>query len=327
MRNVCTIIIINWNSWRLLEDCLEALCRQTFPHFQVVVADNSCDGPIPAAISSRFTGVTIIQNRHNYGFAAGNNRVLFDLVNTKWTVCLNPDTQPDPQWLEQLVESAEQNPEFTFFGSRLYFLDNHQFIDGDGDRYHISGMAWRDAHGWPRRRRPSLASREVFSPCAAAAMYRTDILKELGAFDEDYFCYFEDVDLGFRLQLAGHRCLQVPSAVVYHKGSATSGGPKNDFAVYHGHRNLIWTFFKNMPGVLLWLFLPLHLALNLATLVFFTLRGQGRIILKAKIDALKGLPKVLKKRKAAKRYKTGSTAKVLKLMDKRIYPIRRPIRD
>ena len=79
----------------------------------------------------------------------------------------------------------------------------------------------------------------------------------------------EDVDLGFRLRLAGHRCLYVPKSVVHHVGSGTTGGKNSDFSVYHGHRNLVWTYVKNMPGVLFWIFLPLHLAMNLVVLAVF----------------------------------------------------------
>jgi GT2 family glycosyltransferase len=91
---------------------------------------------------------------------------------------------------------------------------------------------------------------EIFSPCAAAALYRRSALLEVGGFDEDFFCYVEDVDLGFRLRLAGYRCLYVPLSVAHHIGSGTTGGKNSDFSVYHGHRNLVWAFVKNMPGVL-----------------------------------------------------------------------------
>ena len=90
--------------------------------------------------------------------------------------------------------------------------------------------------------------REVFSPCAAAALYRRSALVEIGGFDDDFFCYSEDVDLGFRLMLAGHSCLYVPTSVTHHVGSGTTGGQNSDFAVYHGHRNLVWTYVKDMPG-------------------------------------------------------------------------------
>jgi len=96
---------------------------------------------------------------------------------------------------------------------------------------------------------------ETFSPCAAAALYRASALREAGPFDADYFCYSEDVDLGFRLRLLGYTCWYAPDSVAHHVGSAITGG-RSDFTMYHGVRNGIWTYVKDMPGVLAWLCLP-----------------------------------------------------------------------
>ena len=161
------------------------------------------------------------------------------------------------------------------------------------------GRAWRNGHrvlstDWPA------ADVEVFAPCAAAALYRRAAFEEVGGFDEQYFCYFEDVDLAFRLRLRGYRCLYVHSASVRHVGSALSGYRSN-FAVYHGERNAVWTFVKDMPGLLLWLYLPHHIALNLAALLFYPWRGQGKVVFRAKRDAILGLPSVLRRRKLVQR--------------------------
>jgi GT2 family glycosyltransferase len=144
------------------------------------------------------------------------------------------------------------------------------------------------------------ADAEVFAPCAAAALYRREAFEEVDGFDEQFFCYFEDVDLGFRLRLRGYRCLYVHAAVVRHVSSALSGYRSN-FAVYHGERNSVWTFVKNMPGPLLWMYLPQHLALNVAALLFYPWRGQGRVALKAKLDALRGLPSMIRRRRRVQR--------------------------
>jgi GT2 family glycosyltransferase len=130
----------------------------------------------------------------------------------------------------------------------------------------------------------------VFAPCAAAALYRRDVLLEVSGFDESYFAYLEDVDLGFRLRLAGYRCLYVPDAVVRHVGSATTGGQHSDFSVYHGHRNLV--------------------------IVYFSLRGQGRVILKAKWDAIKGLPRILRERRRVQKNRRISSWELRRVMTK-----------
>ena len=138
---------------------------------------------------------------------------------------------------------------------------------------------------------------EVFSACAAAAMYRTSTVLEAGGFDEDFFCYVEDVDLGFRLRLRGERCLLVPDAVVTHAGGAASGGQRSRFATYHGHRNLVWCFIKNMPTSLLILSLPLHLLMTLILVIRLCFHGQLATILASKRDALKLIPAMWRKRR------------------------------
>ena len=172
--------------------------------------------------------------------------------------------------------------------------DNQQLVDGAGDVLHLSGIPRRRYHGY-RLNSLSLRSEEVFSPCGGAALYDVAAFKNAGGFDERYFMYVEDIDLGFRLQLAGYRCLFVPEARVHHIGSATTGR-ESAFSVYHGHRNLVWNYFKNMPLGLLLLGLPLHLIATLLLLVTAFRRGQGTTMLKAKRDALLGLPDYLRER-------------------------------
>jgi GT2 family glycosyltransferase len=108
----------------------------------------------------------------------------------------------------------------------------------------------------------------------------------------------------------------VPDAVVRHVGSATTGGQHSDFSVYHGHRNLVWTYFKNMPWPLFWLYLPQHLLLNLVSIVYFSLRGQGRVILKAKWDAIKGLPRILRERRRVQKNRRISSWELRRVMTK-----------
>ena len=147
-------------------------------------------------------------------------------------------------------------------------------------------------------------------------MYRREVFKKAGGFDEDFFCYLEDVDLGFRLQLMGYPCLLVTAATVHHLGSATAGGQHSDFATYYGHRNLTWCFVKNMPGALFWWLLPLHLAMNLIGSCVVASRGQGMTFLKAKRDALTGLPAMWRKRAQVQAMRTVSLCAIWHMLDK-----------
>jgi len=178
----CSILIVNWNSWDLLARCLGAISRQSYTDYRVFVADNASDQPPPDEIFSLMPGMVFVQNERNDGFAKANNDLLEQATDSKWVVLLNPDAFPEPDWLEQLLKAASDYPEYQSFASRLIQADNSALLDGEGDCYHISGVAWRKGFG--KQAGNSLVPTEVFSPCAAAAMYRTDILLEVGGFDE-----------------------------------------------------------------------------------------------------------------------------------------------
>jgi GT2 family glycosyltransferase len=212
-----------------------------------------------------------------------------------WVALLNPDAFPHPRWLECLMAAAKQHPEAASFGSRILLAGDPSRFDGVGELYHVSGSHWRAATHKPAAG-SFLKSQEIFWACAAAALYRRDAFLQVGGFDDSYFCYVEDVDLAFRLQLAGWSCRYVPEAVVEHVGSA-SAGRHSDFQVYHGQRNVVWTWFKNMPAPLLWWYLPQHLVWNLAACGRYLARGQGHVVCKSKLDALRGLPAIWRKRR------------------------------
>jgi len=276
--------------------------KQSTPPERIIVVDNSDRGELCCLDASR---VQVLRASGNIGFAAGNNLGLAN-ANSEFIALLNPDAFPEPDWLGNLLKAAKANPRCAAFGNVQLLDKNPELLDGIGDSYHPSGIFRREGHGRRRDEYSELHSREIFSPCAAAALYRRDALVAAGGFDEDFFCYGEDVDLGFRLRLAGWKSMLVPDAVVRHVGSASSGGQRSEFASYHGHRNMVWVYVKNMPGVLFWLFLPLHILANLASGIVLTLRGQGKIAWRAKRDAIKGIPAMWKKRQAIQSKRVAS---------------------
>jgi GT2 family glycosyltransferase len=288
------VAIVTRDAGSLIGEALDHLSRQTLAPARAIVVDNaSSDGSLDG-LEKRYPTVELVRLDRNVGFAAANNIAARKADGCDWIALLNPDAFPAPTWLEELARAAETHPEYTFFASRLN-LAGSQALDGRGDSYHVSGWAWQRDHGRPQGEVDEGAPEEVFSPCAAAALYRRDAFLEAGGFDERFFCYAEDTDLSFRLRLAGHRCLYVPQAVVEHVGSATTGR-ESDFGIYHAHRNLVWTYAKDMPAPLVWLYLPQHLLMNLLAVVWFSSRGHPRAILRAKLDALRGLRGALAQR-------------------------------
>jgi GT2 family glycosyltransferase len=313
-----SVIVVSFNAQQTLSRCLAALRAQSLQAARVIVIDNaSTDGAIERAreLFPEFEYVCLLENT---GFAAANNRAI-ERCDSEFVALLNPDAFPEPAWLEELVKAAKQTPGAASFGSCQLMAGDTNMIDGVEDVCHISGLVWRGGHGRSRNDNDCTA-REIFSPCAAAALYRRQAIQAVGGFDEDFFCYVEDVDLGFRLRLSGWQSWYVPAAVVRHVGSATTGGAHSSFAVYHGHRNLVWLFVKNMPGYLFWIFLPLHLALNFFSVFWFIFRGQAGTILKAKWDAILGLPMTWRKRAIVQNQRRVPASILLAALNKSLIP-------
>ena len=186
----------------------------------------------------------------------------------------------EPDWLETLVAAARHTGAESIASLQLT-ADDPQILDGAGDMMSAVGVAWRGGYQQPRALAPK-APVEVFAPCAAAALYRRDAFEAVGGFDARFFCYHEDVDLGFRLRLRGGRCVLEPRAVVRHVGSASSGAISG-FAEYHGMRNRLWTFARDMPGPVMLLALPCHLLV----LVFLLVRPQPAVMRSARLRGLR----------------------------------------
>jgi GT2 family glycosyltransferase len=310
-----SIVIVTWNSGKHLPRCLDCLARQALQDFEIVLIDNGSSDNSIAGLEEQYPhlGLRVERLAKNIGFAAGNNRGA-QLARGKWLVLLNADAFPEPDWLAELITASTANPEFSSFSSRQLQASNPSILDGTGDAYHVSGLAWRLGLGYPADTH-GLEKAEIFSPCAAAAMYLREAFLDVGGFDEDFFSYFEDVDLGFRLQLRGYRCLYLPHAVVHHVGSSTFG-ERSDFAFYHSHRNLVWTYVKNMPSGMFWLYLPEHLVANMIYVVYYALRGRGKVLIKAKYDAVRGLSAARKKRDTIQKRNKAASSDLVKRMER-----------
>ena len=309
------VVIVNYNGGPMLTECVQSVLASR-ASATVYVSDNGSQDDSIARLRASVGDhprVNVIRHGRNLGFAAGNNAV-FALCRTDYVLCLNPDATLSENALENLLRTAERETQFACFAARMIQKEHPDVLDGAGDAYHVSGLVWRRGHGASAAASMHSTPREVFSACAAAALYRREAIEAVGGFDEDYFCYVEDVDLGFRLRLSGYRCLYVPDAVVYHVGSASTG-KESDFVVYHGHRNLVWTYVKNMPAVLFWLYLPLHIAANLAMVARYGFKSRWRVILAAKRDALKGLPGMWRKRRALQARRVARASALRKVME------------
>jgi GT2 family glycosyltransferase len=306
------VIIVNWNGKSYIGECLEALRHQDYPNFTVMFLDNaSSDGSVDF-VRSNFPEVQIIRLDQNLGFAKANNLAL-EAIAVPYVALLNNDTVVDPGWLESLVQALDENPAAGSAASRMLLYDQPHITDRAGDIYCRSGTAMLRGRGEPA----DAYNRQgwVFGACAGAALYRTGMLKDIGLFDEDFFLLYEDVDLSFRAQLQGYKCLYVPEAVVYHHGSKTIGDD-SPTSIFYSHRNLEWVYIQNMPAMLIWKSMALHLLYNLAAFSFFSYRGHMRTFLKAKISAIKRMKSALRKRRQVLARKVVSDDYLWQMMEK-----------
>ena len=305
------VVVVNWNAGDYLKKCLQCLKAQTLSPTRVIVVDNASTDGSAEGLKEGFEGFEIIRLKENTGFAFANNLAVKMAENCDWIAFLNPDAFAAPDWLEKMAEAAEKLPEYTSFGSHMLRYESDK-MDGTADVYHVCGSAWRRDYGILSTS-ISRKTEEIFSPCAAASFVRKDHFEEIGGFDENFFAYFEDVDLGFRFQLKGYRSLYVSNAVVEHVGSATTSR-YSDFAIYHGQRNLVWSYIRNMP--MFWYYLPQHILFNLAALIWFTWKGKPGPIFKAKWHALKELGRVWALRQKTQEERSEETLVILDKMSK-----------
>ncbi|MGH3089979.1 MAG: glycosyltransferase family 2 protein, partial [Rubrobacteraceae bacterium] len=307
-----SVVIPNWNTLRFLDMCLSSLRKQTFRNFETILADSGSTDDSLAFAAEHFPEVKTIALGENRGFAAAANAGIRasagDLV-----VLLNNDTEQEENWLESLVRAAEECPEAGFFACKMVRFDDRRFLDGAGDALRLSGLPYRLGHG-ERDRGQFDDFFYVFGACGGAAMYRREMLDEVGLFDEDFESYCEDADLSFRAQLAGFRCLYVPDPVVYHVGGGATGGKRSETATRLGTRNSLSLLIKDLPTSAFPHVLPFFVLGQLARLLTAAATGVLRAHLRGIREAVEMLPVMLKKRRKVQSSRKVSDASTRRLL-------------
>lgn len=239
-----SVVIANWNGKDYLEECLESLKKQTYPFLEIIVVDNGSSDGSREFIKANFPKIEVIKNKTNRGFAQANNLGIIT-ARGEYVATLNNDTVAEPDWIENLMEVAQKRKDIAMFASKILSYHQRGIIDSCGIILYLDGIG--RCRGYLERDGKKFdQEEEVLMPTACAALYRKDILIQAGLFDEDYFAYCEDIDLGLRIRMLGLVCLYVPRAKVYHHLSAT-GNQNLPFKLYVGERNRLWTLIKDFP--------------------------------------------------------------------------------
>ena len=308
-----SIVIVTWNGRQHLDTCLAGVKRQSGVVFETILVDNGSTDGTADFVRARFPWVKVVPLAENRGFAGGNNAGVRQATG-RFVAFLNNDTSPDPEWLNALRSGIDEANGFTLVTSRIVYMHDPTVIDSAGDGVLRWGGAFKRHHGDPVSAAPS--TQEVFGVCGAACMMPKAVFEEIGGFDEDFFASHEDVDLSYRARLRGYRCRYVADAVVRHVGSATLG-TVTPFSVFHGQRNLEWMYIKDTPGSLLWATLPGHIVYDVAAGVHFARIGMLGPYLRAKLAAMGGLSRMLRKRAAIQRARRVGASAIAPLLDTR----------
>lgn len=295
-----SVVIPNWNGKRFLSGCLDSLAKQTYDKVEVIVIDNgSVDGSVEF-LQDNYPQIHLIRFEKNTGFSVAVNAGI-RAADSEFVALLNNDTVVEPDWLSEMIRAMRGHDEIGSTGCKMLAYDDKALLDGAGDGYRRGGLPGRIGHR-ERDRGQFDTERYILGACGGAALYRRSMLNEIGLFDEDYFAYLEDVDLGLRAQNAGYKCLYVPSAVIYHLGCGTTGSGYHPLVVRLSSQNNWNTIIKNIPGPLLLKFLPHILYWQLYYFAVVIVRG-GQVIpwLQGSLRALSMLPRMLKKRSEIRR--------------------------
>jgi GT2 family glycosyltransferase len=293
---LASVVIPNWNGAHHLRVCLDALRAQTYPQLEIIVVDNASTDGSRALLAAEYPEVRLLALDRNLGLTGGTNAG-FRAARGQILISLNNDTEATRRFVEALVIPFLEHPEAGAVASKMLLFDRRDTIHSAGDGYGSDGIPFNRGV-WQRDEGQFDEPGWVFGGCGGAVGYRREMLEQVGMFDESFFMYCEDVDLNWRAQLAGWRCWYTPEAVVYHKLSATGGGP---IASFYTGRNTLWVIAKNYPGTLLrqhWLQI-VRAQGKVAGAALHAWRGQAaRARLRGQMAGLLGWLKLLGRRRA-----------------------------
>ena len=285
MEKKVSVVIPNYNGLAFYRDCLLALRDQTRMPDRIVVIDNGSTDQSAEAIEKEFPEVELLRLDTNTGFCGAVNAGIIASYDMDYVILLNNDTKADPRFVEELLKAVMKNDKIFSCQAKMLSMADPSVMDDAGDYYCALGWAFARGKGKPADRYEKPVS--LFFSCAGAAIYSVKILREIGKFDENHFCYLEDTDVGWRARISGYRNVFAPTAKVLHIGSATTGSLYNDFKVRNSSRNSIYLIYKNMPAAQILLNLPLLIFGFSVKAVFFFRRGFGGVYMKGIVNGFR----------------------------------------
>ena len=299
MSATIAVIVINYRRAGDTIECLDSLLRVTAPACDIFLIDNGSSAADVAQLASYVAQqdgrITFTAFPENYGFTGGHNRLFQQLIPSgryEYFLLLNNDTVVEPDFLQQMLAQVDHAQRVEMVAARVMKYADRNKVDNLGITFYKCGLA---------SNRKS-ADDPLLGPSGNCALYTANLLREVQQvsgeyFDADFFCYAEDTDLAWRAVLLGYRAAYAQQALVYHKGSISSGGPNSDFVLYHGIRNSLFTLVKNVPTRFLLRNALWMLVLHIAILLRYTIKGRLPVVYRLYRDFLRGLPAMRRKRR------------------------------
>jgi GT2 family glycosyltransferase len=304
-------VVVNWNGKQLLTECFDSLVAQNLDRMEIILVDNGSEDGSSEYVRERYRTVRVISLSENCGYAGGNNAGI-RVASGKYIALLNNDTKVDPDWMSSLLKEAESAPpKVGMWACKILSYDDPTIIDNVGLLLYPDGLG-RGKGRLEKDEGQYDKKTEALFPSGCAGLYRREMLDEIGLFDEEFFAYADDVDLGLRARLAGWQCVYVPFAKVLHKYSASSSA-HSPFKVFLVERNRIWVLLKYYPIEMI-LISPFGTFMRLLVHLFGALTGKGAsgrfseqhsvfrggaILCKAWYSALSALPNIIRQRRAS----------------------------
>lgn len=294
-----SVVIPNWNGAGYLPTCLNALRAQKYPCLEVIVADNASTDDSRALLACDYAEVRLVALESNRGFTGACNAGI-SAAKGAYIALLNNDTEVDPGWASAVIACFERHPEAGLVASKMLLFDRRDHLHTAGDFYRVDGQAGNRG-AWQRDDGQFDRETYVFSACGGSSAYRRSMLDEIGLLDDTFFFSLEDMDLAWRAQMGGWRCVYTPDAVVYHRLSATGGGTTASF--YDG-RNAIFLLAKDYPAAL-WRKYWLRILGRQITVAWDAIRAwrgaAARARLRGMISGLLHVPELLLRRRAVQK--------------------------
>lgn len=327
---IVSVIILNFNGKKFIFDCLDSLKKQTCKDIEVIFVDNGSSDDSVEYVRNNFPEIKIIENKENFGFAKGNN-VGAKYASGKYIFLLNNDTKIDAKCIEMLVEEAEKDQTIGMLAPKILSIKNNALIDSVGMNIYPDGLARGKGRNEIDNGQYDKVQ-EILFPSGCAALYRKKMIDEIGFFDDIFFAYCEDTDLGIRARLADWKSILVPKAIVLHYYSGTAGS-FSELKAFLTERNHFFVAIKNFPLKLL-LLLPFYTFLRYLSIIYGILKNKGpaarfqsskiklvAILFKAYFSMFKSLPYLISERRKIQNNKKISSNELLELFKENRLPV------